>query len=150
MYVRVCVCIIDASAGRIPKAAKVINVYTYLLAVQHLQVLDAIECGNLVQALYLLVLLFVDSHNQLAASLDGELVLLAVLVHQISAAHTGLGHARTGLIVDTSMDNTTVMARLVSSHLTLLLQDGNGHVGEPLEQLTCGGQTNDTTTHCCQ
>ena len=88
----------------------------------------------------------VDRDDQLAAHLVLDAALVAELPQQSAAGGAEVGLLRAGSVVDSRVDDTGVVARLVGGDFGLFLYDGNLSVWMLLGQPHGGGEPNDATT----
>ena len=85
----------------------------------------------------------VGRHDELAAALVGDRVVIAVVVHQPRTLHAQPGLQRAGLVVDAAVNHPGVVAALVPGGGGLPLQHRDGVVGTPGDPLPGHGQADD-------
>ena len=104
--------------------------FAKLFAIQHSQVLDAIGILSLTQLLKPRNLLETGCHNQLAALFERNSVLPAERFMDAAPATQLRAFSDPALVVETGVDDSTVMSGLVSSHAIFLLHDDQVHLLE--------------------
>ena len=99
-------------------------------AVSHTAAIEFLEGGNLG---------FVDGDDDLAAFFVGDAAFVAVMGEEPGAFHAVAGLEGAGSVVDAGVDDTAVVAGLVSGEVGLLFDDQDREVGESEEEFPGGG-----------
>ena len=117
-----------------------------LAGVDAAQARDAVGVGALFQVGQPGQFVFADRDDELAAAFDRDLVLLAVLVHELRAGHAQPGLERAGGVVNAGMDDAGVVAGLVLGHLGGLVDDQDLGVRVADQEFPGDGQAYDSGT----
>ena len=88
-------------------------------------------------------LALVQGDDDLAAALDGDAALLAVVVQARGALDAQARLQRAGLVVDAGVDDPGVVAGLARAHLAGRVDHGHAQPGTSREQLARAGQADD-------
>ena len=83
--------------------------------------------------------------HDLSADFVGDVVGLAELDHLADAADGEVGSERTGFVVEAAVDDSAVVAALVTGDGGLLFEDGDVDAGELLLKSPGGGESDDAS-----
>ena len=111
------------------------------------QSLDAVGATSRLQLVQAWELGGVAGHDHLSAPLVGDAAPLAERVHAPHAVDTQLRLERSGLVVDTGVQNPGVVPGLVTPDLGLALEYGEPQPGASIEQLAGEGKSENSAAH---
>src|SRR5262249_27469903 len=118
-----------------------------LLRPDHPQTRHAVGGGAVPEVLEPWQLGLVDCHDQLAALLVANSLLLAVLVRLLTALGAETGLQRTRRVVDAGVDHPRVVPGLMLPDRRLFLEDRDARARSPHEKIARRGEADDAAPH---
>ena len=108
---------------------------------------DAVGDAGVVDLLQARQFVLVGGHDEFAAYIVLNAMLLGEGDEFAASGNTILGLEAAGLVVDAAVDDPAVVAGLVIGERFLLFEQQDAQVGEPRLHLIQGGRTYDASTH---
>jgi hypothetical protein len=120
--------------------------FANLFVAEQLQAFKTISSAALQQGMQARHFVLLCRQHDLPAQFMGNIVLCTEVNHSLNALHRQASLRRTGLIVQAAMQNTAIVASLMATGTTFLLQEKQPGGRKSLEQLMRRRQSDNSTT----